>query len=329
MASQRKDSNYDPSYDYQNSKGLPKATLQIASGCTFNNGNLELGALEGTGVLGGSGTTKVGGKNVNSTFSGTIANGVSLVKNGEAKLTISKSHPNMGSITVNSGNLTVKTGNTQAALGQKAMVVKGVLAGAAVYGNSSATFGEGGVLNPSSTAKSDKNRTITFNNSLTMEPGSCILLEVLATDKYSKVVVDGQLALNSSRMYVQLSNYKPKLGDEFTFWTAGEADAFDFKQIELPELPSGFYWDTTAATHTNGLVKVTDQPGLNNFSGIKDIAADAVVVCRVVNLSGVVVKEFTATASEAKAACADLAPGVYIVAMMADGVSQVEKIVVD
>lgn len=329
VASQRKDSNYDPSYDYQNSKGLPKATLQIASGCTFNNGNLELGALEGTGVLGGSGTTKVGGKNVNSTFSGTIANGVSLVKNGEAKLTISKSHPNMGSITVNSGNLTVKTGNTQAALGQKAMVVKGVLAGAAVYGNSSATFGEGGVLNPSSTAKSDKNRTITFNNSLTMEPGSCILLEVLATDKYSKVVVDGQLALNSSRMYVQLSNYKPKLGDEFTFWTAGEADAFDFKQIELPELPSGFYWDTTAATHTNGLVKVTDQPGLNNFSGIKDIAADAVVVCRVVNLSGVVVKEFTATASEAKAACADLAPGVYIVAMMADGVSQVEKIVVD
>ena len=37
-------------------------------------------------------------------------------------------------------------------------------------------------------------------------------------------------------------------------------------------------------------VKVTDQPGLNNFSGIKDIAADAVVVCRVVNLRRWVVK---------------------------------------
>jgi len=322
-------SSYGVSYNYNNSKGLPNATLQVSSGCDFLNGNLELGALTGSGKISGSGTTKVGGKNENCSFSGTFGDNINLEKNGTAKLTLGKTHPGMGNVTVNSGNLTVKTTSTDAAVGTKALLVKGVLAGAAVYGNSSNKFEAGSVLNPGSTARSDKNRTIRFTNDLNMEPGSAVLLELLATNKYGQFVVDGNLTLGATVNVELHSSYTPALGDEFILWTAGSADEFDFKQIVLPVLPSGLYWDTTAATHTSGLVKITDQPGLNNFSGVRDIAADAIVACRVVTMNGVVVKEFTAAASEAKAACADLAPGVYIIAMSADGLTEAHKIVIE
>ena len=58
-----------------------------------------------------------------------------------------------------------------------------------------------------------------------------------------------------------------KVGDEFTFWDATAAPMrVDFKQMSFPSFP-GFYWDTTAATHTTWLRKRMHSPGLNNFSG--------------------------------------------------------------
>lgn len=324
-------SSYGVDYNYKNSKGLPNATLQVSSGCTFLNGNLKLGALTGSGTIGGSGTTTVGSKNENCSFSGSFADNINLTKVGTGKLTLSNTQTGLGVVNVNEGELAVKSAKTDAMLGAKALTVDGVLSGSAVMGNSSATFRAGSVLNPGSSARGDKTarRTIRFTNGLTMEAGSTVLLEILAKDKYSQLAVDGKLTLGGQVNVALLSGYKPAVGDEIVLWTAGSADDFDFKQIVLPELPAGLYWDTTGATATNGLVKVTDQDGLNNFSGIRDIAADAVVACRVMTVSGIVVKEFTATAAEAKAACNELAPGVYIVVMSTEGVNEVYKIAIN
>ena len=92
---------YEPVFDFNNSYGIPLATLNVDAAFTeatpFNTSgkSFAIGALTGSGYVSnggyygsGTNTLTIGGNNTNFTFSGTI-NGSHVVKNGTGVWTIS------------------------------------------------------------------------------------------------------------------------------------------------------------------------------------------------------------------------------------------------
>ena len=91
---------YEPVFDFNNTHGIPQATLNVDARFTkdtpFNTSgkNFAIGALMGSGYISNGGyygastnTLTIGGKNVNFNFSGSI-NGSNVVKNGTGVWTI-------------------------------------------------------------------------------------------------------------------------------------------------------------------------------------------------------------------------------------------------
>ncbi len=152
-----------------------------------------------------------------------------------------------------------------------------------------------------------------------MQEGSEVVFEIVAAEKYSRIICDGTLTL-SSKVNVVLNGYKPKLGDEFVFWTAPNST---FKPgVQMPALPEGFGWDMSHVTATEGRVIVSDH------TGIEDIAADAEVRCIVVSIDGIVLIDTTTNAGNVKALCNELGAGTYIVRMTNENIDQTEKVIV-
>ena len=77
---------YDDNFFFDNNYGLPKATLKINNGVTFdNNGhNIPIGVVTGTGTLGGSGTYTIGGQNDD--IKVTFSSDAPIVKQGSGRL---------------------------------------------------------------------------------------------------------------------------------------------------------------------------------------------------------------------------------------------------
>jgi len=320
---------YGSDFLFNSSKSLPKATLNITSGTTFNNSessvrnSFRVGALSGAGILGVSGKFIVGGNNENTSFGGTFGN-VTVTKEGTGKLSISQLQPNLKTIDVTSGELSVKattvaTSGTQT--GKEASTINGTLSGNGILGNSKVTFGPNAVIKPTNAAKRNLTelRTFHFTGDVEMQEGSEVVFEIVAAEKYSRIICDGTLTL-SSKVNVVLNGYKPKLGDEFVFWTAPNST---FKPgVQMPALPEGFGWDMSHVTATEGRVIVSDH------TGIEDIAADAEVRCIVVSIDGIVLIDTTTNAGNVKALCNELGAGTYIVRMTNENIDQTEKVIV-
>ncbi len=161
-----------------------------------------------------------------------------------------------------------------------------------------------------------------FNGDVVINDGAAVNLEIENnSNKYSNFVVEGNLQNNGSVNVTLNSKYVPALGDEFELWTAGSSSTTP--RLYLPALPDGLAWDKSGITPTRGLLKVTDAAGIN------DIDADKIVRCIVVTVDGIVVKDFTAPAAEVMANCNDLANGVYVINMTAEGFNQTQKIVIN
>lgn len=329
-ASQRQKSggsDYGSSFDFNSAKGLDNATLYVNAGCTFNLTRLSainVRAIGGTGVLGNENKTfTIVGDDEGCSFYGTFGKGVNVVKNSSGYLTISKEQTNMGVFEVNSGQLELNASSAAqkgSMTGSSPMTIRGELIGCGVCGNSIVTFLSGSILAPNNMAKSKTFRTISFLGDLVMENGSDYIAEIISTSKYGSIDVAGKMDI-AGKVVVSLNGYTPALGDEFVLWKAGEASAVP--ALELPELPGGLAWDTSAVTPAEGVLKVAESSGVNG------IEADEIVSCRVVTMAGVVVKEFTARAADAVAECEDLSNGVYVLTMSADGKTENRKVVID
>jgi len=318
------------SFDFYNKYGLPKATLSV--GCFQNtsaesgsvrNSEMRLGALTGSGTLAGRGTYYVGGKGTDFTFSGSVLN-VGIVKEGAGVMTVSKAQPEIGSFEVKEGGLFLKitSANTSKTMtGKEPMIINGSLRGSGCLGNTVVTVKTGSVVNPTNSIKRLAFRTLTFLGDLTMEEGTTLDMQLLSKSSYSSIDVAGVWNMSGKVVVSLEKDFIPALGDEFTLWKAGEAASVPV--LELPELPEGLAWDTSAVTATDGVVKVAES------SGVKGIEADEIVSCRIVTMAGVVVKEFTACAADAMTECENLANGVYVLTMSADGKTESRKVVID
>jgi autotransporter-associated beta strand protein len=246
-------------FRFNGSAGGANTTFDLGNGTvTLNNRNgvtVTLGALtggsgtsvSGAGAADAPSTYIVGGKNLDTTFSGTIkdanANRITrLTKVGAGTLTLAGNNTYSGATTVSVGTLLVN-GNQAAATNAITVDTSGTLGGTGVVGGA-VTVNSGGALAPGGTAG-----TLTISNSLTLDADAVLNFELGATNASDKVVVSGALALGGTLNVTDLAGFGT---NTYTLMTCGGALSGTLPAIG--EMPSGY----TASVNTNtpGQVKL-------------------------------------------------------------------------
>lgn len=316
--------NYGSAFDYNSTKHLAGAKLQISSGTTFNANNvseLKIGALSGEGTLGNKAMKFIiTGRGEDSEFNGKIGTSVSIDKNGPEKLTLTKENGDMAIATINEGTIELSAENNNSSismLGSRAMNVAGTLMGCGSLNNSKVTFTDGSVLNPINPNKSKTYWTITIRHDLVMEPGSQFLSKFYDTKRYGKIEVNGKMDIQGE-VKVTLNGYTAKLNDEFILWTAEESTGIP--RLELPELPEGLYWLTKNVTPTEGRLSIVDA------SAVFELEADMTADCRIYSIDGLPIKSFTSTVGEAFRNVKDLSKGTYVLRCTSGNITRSFKI---
>ena len=261
--------SYDPDFSWSNSYGLPKATLNLNSGVTFNAGayNVEIGDLKGAGVVYGTGTITFGGKNNDCTYSGTFTGSPALAKKGNGKWTITKPIENIRSLAINGGDfiLAPTAGGrgvadyTEATMVSKPLTVAiaGTMTG---FGHiSSLTVNNGG------TVKVGKNATlrtgaIYTNGAVQTNQGSEISFFIADANNNASsrswLEVTGNLTINGKVSVEIASSYAPQVGDAITLWNVTGNVNIANAQFDLPSLPAGMTWDVSGLNAKQGVIKV-------------------------------------------------------------------------
>lgn len=254
---------YDPQFDFNNTYGLPNATLSIAADVNVSNDGKDfpVGNVIGDGTLVGSGRWILGDNDQNFNFGGNSK--ATLVKRGTGIMRIVALGKLDCPLYVTDGYLAWTDSKLATRLlGTKTLTVNGsgkVVANGIVQ---SLTMSGNAKLTPSTSVYTVDNPTArgTFATTtlFTASGNATVIFNIVRNGSNSKLEVGTDLRL--SRIKINLgSAYTPKNGDEFTLWTCKNMRTAP-SSIELPELPSGLYWDTTALTDgsTTGVLKVTN-----------------------------------------------------------------------
>ena len=284
------DKNYDPVFSWDNSYGMPKATLNIPSGITFTGGshNLTLGNLTGSGVLSLTGTLTVGGLNQDINFSGTFAGKVNVFKEGSGMWKFSKAQPaneyvfKGGEIRLNNDKLETSLFGTATATVQG----KAQLTGLGTVGN--IRFMENSVLQPGNLSTARHYGAITSTGFLYMYPGTKLNLQIFsnAGNQYSRsfLTVSGELQLNGEINIELGDGFVPSEGDSFSMWTAASFSGTP-SAINLPALPSGLGWDTSELLTNTGTLRV-----VKKTTAIQSVSAGSNSDGKIYDLNGNQVK---------------------------------------
>lgn len=332
---------YDPTFDFNNTYGIGKATLQTNAGSNvhFNGKDFAIGALTGSGALYNSGkwgsatnTLTIGGKNTDFTFTGTI-NGSSVKKNGTGVWTIGTE-----TVLASAKSLTIEDGavklNKQAATSSMTSPTityvkdKGELRGLGyAYG---LTLNSGAGLRPGSqTPDKQTSNTgwIEIQKNLVADAGSHIYVNKTKADStsvnsktgaiiqnWSFVKVGGNVTLNGT-IHVTYSNWTPAAGDivRVIAWNGSTHGTFSgTPSFELQELPAGLAWDTSTLLK-DGTIRVVSATAIRGAK-IDDNAMVTVEMC---NASGAKVATFKcAKKSAASHAKSQNQPaGIYVLRM--------------
>lgn len=311
----QKRGSYDPSFNFTNSKGLPKATLRLNSGVTFSNNdpdgsknrsyNVTIGSVTGTGTLAGNGTYTIGvdDKDFTVSFKSTSP----IVKSGQGKMFLTAGKIS-APLTVSSGNLSFFTAQGASLIGNNALTVK---TGATVSGFgqlATVTLENGSELTIYYVDEEDDatSGTLTTTGRMTVNNGAKVTFVIETADRYSKLQPNS-LIMNGTVAVVLGNAYAPKKDDTFTLWTA--EDLGGTPSWSLPQLPSGLYWDATDLAKS-GVLRITDEP-----TAINMLAGDKQVECEVFTIAGVRLGAFQAQRSQMRAGVKKLGvvPGTYIV----------------
>lgn len=221
---------------------------------------LEMGALSGvTGSLlrgglsaTGNTTLRIGHRNIDSVFLGSINNGtnkiLSLTKVGTGQLTLGGTNNYTGPTQINAGVLAIN-----GATGSGAITVAngGTLAGSGTLGGIT-TVQSGGMVAPG-----DGIGTLTAQQQVTLQTGSTLRIELNpATDTADQLVVNGTLQLGGTLHVSKLAGDVP-FGKTYTLFQA-TALAGSFSSVILPSLPAGMYWDSSQIQ--SGVLRVLGHP---------------------------------------------------------------------
>ena len=288
---------YEPVFDFNNTYGIPLATLNVDSRFTkdyafcTNGKSFAIGALTGSGFISnggnfgsGANTLTIGGKNTNFEFKGSI-NGSYVVKNGTGIWTISSEN-----VLANAKSLKILDGVVKL---NKATATSSMTAPTVLYVQNEGelrgvgcTYGvsllKGGILRPGSnaeTAQTNNTGVINILKNLNAVVGSCIYVNKTKADSISVnaytgskspawafLNVGGNAVLNGTIYVTYKDTWTPAVGDYVRVLDcAGSISGNPI--FELQALPAGLEWDTTPFLST-GTIRVAVS------TGIKEVGLD-------------------------------------------------------
>lgn len=302
----RKRGSYDPDFVWDNNYGLPYAVLNVPNGYEFkNNGhNVAVKSLKNTsaasGTLSGAGTYIIGENyNNNQTPYNYINSPVTYrgQEGCELRVTSTTAGRINQTITVESGALrfTGSSSSTTLCNGNFIVTVNGT---GKVYGTNSKFYAvkvqNGGVF--SITGTSDTPTTVkNGNGTTTIQKDGIFEFKIRSTSSYSKFECANYLQFQSGAIVrVRLDDtFTPAIGNSFTLWKAAKIMGCNATNItlELPELPAGMMWDTTALYAATGVLSIVEDPS----TSISGISGDAVLEADVVGIDGTVIARIKTT----------------------------------
>lgn len=267
VAGEEKRSTYDPSFDWTNDYGLPKATLQVSSGTTFQAGShsMAIGHVKGEGIINGTGLLTIGALNEDMLKTTTLqitGARVRKVGSGIWNLTSTNAQANIGTVTIAGGELRLDDNNFKTSLTGSALVSvtdSGLVQG---RGKLQSLTVNGGTLAPGTYYGNHYGSIRTVGN-VTLSKGR---LELTITNNRnlgtsrSYLEVGGTLTLNDSVIVKLSDRYSPAVGDSIVLWTA---EKFAGKpKVSLPTLPAGLMWDASELCAANGVLKIAVNTGI-------------------------------------------------------------------
>ena len=288
---------YEPVFDFNNTYGIPLATLNVDSRFTkdyafcTNGKSFAIGALTGSGFISnggnfgsGANTLTIGGKNTNFEFKGSI-NGSYVVKNGTGIWTISSEN-----VLANAKSLKILDGVVKL---NKATATSSMTAPTVLYVQNEGelrgvgcTYGvsllKGGILRPGSnaeTAQTNNTGVINILKNLNAVVGSSIYVNKTKADSISVnaytgskspawafLNVGGNAVLNGTIYVTYKDTWTPAVGDYVRVLDCAGSISGN-PTFELQALPAGLEWDTTSFLST-GTIRVAVS------TGIKEIGID-------------------------------------------------------
>lgn len=288
---------YEPVFDFNNTYGIPLATLNVDSRFTkdyafcTNGKSFAIGALTGTGYISnggyfgsGANTLTIGGKNTNFEFKGSI-NGSHVVKNGTGIWTISSED-----VLANAKSLKIVDGVVKL---NKATATSSMTAPTVLYVRNEGelrgvgcTYGvsllKGGILRPGSnaeTAQTNNTGVINILKNLNAVVGSSIYVNKTKADSISVnaytgskspawafLNVGGNAVLNGTIYVTYKDTWTPAVGDYVRVLDCAGSISGN-PTFELQALPAGLEWDTTPFL-TTGTIRVAVS------TGIKEVGLD-------------------------------------------------------
>lgn len=288
---------YEPVFDFNNTYGIPLATLNVDSRFTkdyafcTNGKSFAIGALTGSGYISnggnfgsGANTLTIGGKNTNFEFKGSI-NGSYVVKNGTGIWTISSEN-----VLANAKSLKILDGVVKL---NKATATSSMTAPTVLYVQNEGelrgvgcTYGvsllKGGILRPGSnaeTAQTNNTGVINILKNLNAVVGSSIYVNKTKADSISVnaytgskspawafLNVGGNAVLNGTIYVTYKDTWTPAVGDYVRVLDCAGSISGN-PTFELQALPAGLEWDTTPFLST-GTIRVAVS------TGIKEVGLD-------------------------------------------------------
>ena len=288
---------YEPVFDFNNTYGIPLATLNVDSRFTkdyafcTNGKSFAIGALTGSGCISnggnfgsGANTLTIGGKNTNFEFKGSI-NGSNVVKNGTGIWTISNED-----VLANAKSLKIVDGVVKL---NKATATSSMTAPTVLYVRNEGelrgvgcTYGvsllKGGILRPGSnaeTAQTNNTGVINILKNLNAVVGSSIYVNKTKADSISVnaytgskspawafLNVGGNAVLNGTIYVTYKDTWTPAVGDYVRVLDCAGSISGN-PTFELQALPAGLEWDTTPFLST-GTIRVAVS------TGIKEVGLD-------------------------------------------------------
>lgn len=302
VAAQQQRGSYGPDFAWNNDNGMPKATLSINSGVTFNAGahRVSLGNITGTGTFYGTGTVTIGNDDKAINFAGTFSGKPKIVKTGKCDWRLTKEIKEISDFTARDGyvSFTASKSPYNTTFISAPLVIEGsaTLRGRGTAGD--ITVSGNGILEPGSYSDSNPYHygPIFSTGKVTVNPTATLSLYIRTagnSNPNSYLDVKGALTVNGNVKIAMNSGYTPKEGDTFTMWKAGSFSGEPV--LELPELPAGLAWDTSELKNATGVLKVMAD------SGISDITADEPVVCKVYTIDGILIGTVETTKAAATA----------------------------
>lgn len=262
-------------FRFNGSSGSANTAFDLGTGtATLNNRNgvtVTLGALSGGSgtFLSGAGANNapsfyiVGGKNLNTTFAGTIrdANSVrttTITKVGTGAWTLTGSNTYSGTTTVSAGRLIVN-GNQSAATNLVTVATSGTLGGSGIIGGNTTVQG---TLAPGTSIG-----RLSFNTNLTLSAGSTSQFEISKNPfTNDQAAVTGSVTFGGTLDVLNTSIEALEAGDNFQLFSAANYLGA-FANYELPALDLGLAWNTSQLA-TNGRLWVvsTNPPVINGYN---------------------------------------------------------------